>query len=1191
MKKKIISILLAIVMLFGIIPLGGISVFAEEKTDNQYVVRSWDGTKVTEQFVDIPSATTVTSTATVWENGWYVADGTVDISSVRVGGNVNLILKGGCKLTVGGITVTGSDSLTIYAQKGGTGELISKASANNYAGIGGGSKDDGGIITIHGGKITATGGNMAAGIGGGFQGACGDVVIYGGEVTAAGGFNGAGIGTGSAPRNNGGSIAIYGGKVTVSTSDNSAMGDQKPRAIGGGFNGSVGTITIGSKMEVTDGSGNAVTLNNTWAETLIGSSYTICEKEPEEPEEPEPTGVKYLYYDESEKKYIPDYCDTFTPVTQDTTEWEDGWYVVDEDVTIDGDVTISDDVSLILTDGKTLTVTGSIVGYKCNIEIYAQSEGENVGTLNTQEIYFLLDMDNSYENVLIDGGRINISGGSAGISAFDLKINGGSINISDESYGIDVSGQLTVNGGNVTATGSYTGIRCIYESSSMTINGGSVIAKSSSGDRAIIAENLTFDEVNMRCYDEADNPVFIRSWKGSCYKFIPIQDERYLYYDEESKEMKTGFHNGKDIEFIVGNNLPTSWQDNKWYYVKDNPQINDDITVEGEVHLILEDNNTLTVNGEIRGDGQLYIHSQSIGSTAGKLVCTGADIDYGKWVEAIAEFTFYITKKITVDGAAVIVTATNGTDAETEDYFTRCAGGKAVGSENITVNYGSITATGGKGGNATLTDDIPDNEGCDGGSAVIGENITVNYGSITATGGKGGNGGTAYKVIDGGIGGNGGFGGVAVGSESITVNYGSITATGGDGGDGGRGFVAGRGGANGIAIFALTLSINGGSVTATGGNGGNGGNGAYLEKGGSGFYFSENPDASGGNGANCLPAIDMRMDKLKDMRWLRVSDGTVMATGGNGGSGGNGGTSDKNGDNGANGAGVFLNADDIEIIGTVNVKANEADSFIPLPSGESISDYQFAKITNTQHTHDFKGDYVDNGDGTHSRKCTGCDALGEPVNHTYKDGVCDKCGDGIITLKNEAVSENGFIFGLAPKLTSLTDYIDVAEGCELEYSTDKIGTGTEINAVKDNISYASLTVVIFGDVNNDGVYDGMDAVIVNCLANGMLTREQVGEAIYMAADCNHDGAIDSLDVDILQQAGVLLASVDQSKTQEELQTNSAYVEYLNLIDQTPVNEETEKEQTPSALDKLISFIADIYAFLNNLINFIKTIFA
>lgn len=76
----------------------------------------------------------------------------------------------------------------------------------------------------------------------------------------------------------------------------------------------------------------------------------------------------------------------------------------------------------------------------------------------------------------------------------------------------------------------------------------------------------------------------------------------------------------------------------------------------------------------------------------------------------------------------------------------------------------------------------------------------------------------------------------------------------------------------------------------------------------------------------------------------------------------------------------------------------------------------------------------------------------------------------------------------------------------------------------------------------------------------MLTESDVSEAEYMAADCNHDGAIDQLDVDILQQAGVLLAQVDQSKSEEELlKTSSAYVEYLNLIDQT-VDEDTTDEQ-------------------------------
>ena len=234
----------------------------------------------------------------------------------------------------------------------------------------------------------------------------------------------------------------------------------------------------------------------------------------------------------------------------------------------------------------------------------------------------------------------------------------------------------------------------------------------------------------------------------------------------------------------------------------------------------------------------------------------------------------------------------------------------------------------------------------------------------------------------------------------------------------------------------------------------------------------------------------------------------------------------------------------------------------------------------------------------HSWKCENgalhkCERCNAEEKHTDDGtGICEICSGTIthiISAKNGAVISNGLIYGLEPRLESLESYIEVPDGLTLEYDSP-VGTGTVVKAIKDSEVCESLTVVIFGDVNSDGIYDGMDAVVVNCVANGLLSREQVGEAVYMAADCNHDGAIDSLDVDILQQAGVLLASVDQSKTQEELQTNSAYVEYLNLIDQNPVNEETQPEQTPSALEKLIGFIADIFTFLNNLINFIKTVF-
>ena len=64
----------------------------------------------------------------------------------------------------------------------------------------------------------------------------------------------------------------------------------------------------------------------------------------------------------------------------------------------------------------------------------------------------------------------------------------------------------------------------------------------------------------------------------------------------------------------------------------------------------------------------------------------------------------------------------------------------------------------------------------------------------------------------------------------------------------------------------------------------------------------------------------------------------------------------------------------------------------------------------------------------------------------------------------------------------------------------------------------------------------------------------------MAADCNHDGMVDETDVALLNEAGILLSSVDQSKSPEVLlETSSAYVEYINLIDQIPVTEEIEQE--------------------------------
>lgn len=194
----------------------------------------------------------------------------------------------------------------------------------------------------------------------------------------------------------------------------------------------------------------------------------------------------------------------------------------------------------------------------------------------------------------------------------------------------------------------------------------------------------------------------------------------------------------------------------------------------------------------------------------------------------------------------------------------------------------------------------------------------------------------------------------------------------------------------------------------------------------------------------------------------------------------------------------------------------------------------------------------------------------------------------------------GLVYGFTVNTSSIEQFVDVVDkSTSIEVSTSSIGTGSEINVVRDGEIIDTYKAVVFGDLTGDSWYDGQDAIIVNCIANGLLTKEDVGEAVYMAADCNHDGVIDNLDVDILQQAGVLLANVDQSKTPAELFEDVAFCKYISLIDQNPTTE-TPAEETPAnvtPIDESVddgfnqSFIQRIIDFIIFIVNLMKTFIA
>jgi hypothetical protein len=166
----------------------------------------------------------------------------VESATLTIEGSGSLTAQGG--LTGAGI---GGRLIAGQARGGRPGTIIINSGTINATGgygaaaIGGGYQDDGGVITISGGTVTAGGGtNGGAGIGGGNAGVGGVITISGGTVNATGGPSGAGIGGGYG--GGGGNITISGGNGTATAVPSPGLGTGYPvgpgdAASGGAFNG------------------------------------------------------------------------------------------------------------------------------------------------------------------------------------------------------------------------------------------------------------------------------------------------------------------------------------------------------------------------------------------------------------------------------------------------------------------------------------------------------------------------------------------------------------------------------------------------------------------------------------------------------------------------------------------------------------------------------------------------------------------------------------------------------------------------------------------------------------------------------------------------------------------------------------------------------------------------------------------
>ncbi len=146
-----------------------------------------------------------------------------------------------------------------------------------------------------------------------------------------------------------------------------------------------------------------------------------------------------------------------------------------------------------------------------------------------------------------------------------------------------------------------------------------------------------------------------------------------------------------------------------WYVVKDNVTIGSDVTIKGEVHLILCDGMTLTVNGGITTNvhDHLYIYGQ-LGQT-GALECSGMAMMHGSGSAG----------QMTINGGEV-----NVTGGVTIDRNSSGSGG------SLTVNGGSLNVTNDGGDGIWI--------GSGGTPSTIPGTMTINGGTVTVKSTQGG---------------------------------------------------------------------------------------------------------------------------------------------------------------------------------------------------------------------------------------------------------------------------------------------------------------------------------------------------------------------------------------------------------------------------------------------------------------------
>ena len=308
------------------------------------------------------------------------------------------------------------------------------------------------------------------------------------------------------------------------------------------------------------------------------------------------TGITYLDASGAQQT-----CDNATAVTEDDTTWgtdnETTWYVAQGDVTIESRVTVTGDVHLILADGCNLTVNGGIYVSSwtaSKLTIYGQENG-------TGELYAYASSGSDYAGI---GGNKEPYGTSG-----EITINGGNITAVGDGIGAGIGGGdmggfecITINGGTVTATGGNNGGSSgigTFEggstSGTITISGGTVMATGTNHgiDASFMGTISTGNDGHAVIFASYTNSM------GSYFRYSSSQNRdswRGVIFEGNSGKIY-----GDDITPSESFEIPSGKT----------------LEIDGGKSLTIPAGKTLTVTGKLTNNGKFYVDGTLNGTVNG----------------------------------------------------------------------------------------------------------------------------------------------------------------------------------------------------------------------------------------------------------------------------------------------------------------------------------------------------------------------------------------------------------------------------------------------------------------------------------------------------------------------------------------------------------------------------------------------